>query len=88
MDTVAPSSDIISAIPRPRPVPPPVMNATFPSRAPSGSILVLIGGNLPLDDSNLILSHFILAEMHLNVGAMLAHPPWSTRACAVGRNMT
>ena len=43
--TLAPNSDIISVIPLPRPVPPPVIKATLPSNAPSGNNLDFMGGN-------------------------------------------
>ena len=43
--TLAPNADIISVIPLPKPVPPPVIKATLPSNAPSGNNLDFMEGN-------------------------------------------
>ena len=56
--TLAPRDDSIWTIPLPRPVPPPVTNATFPSKDFSGSIRVFTGAkySFPKDEYFLIFT--------------------------------
>ena len=44
MTTLAPNLDNIVVIPLPNPVPPPVINAVFPLKHPSGNMGVFVGG--------------------------------------------
>ena len=70
--TSAPSADSMLVMPRPTPVPPPVMNATFPANAFAGSIGVIFAGKKRARFDWLLWPAFVaMAAEHVTVT-----PPW------------